>query len=254
MPVRKIPKSYRNVTGLTATEKSDEMTEYESRLEHECQKLLNFNINVLKYEEQPVTIHYTGNDGTRHRYTPDILIHYRKDVAPAKYWKPLLVEVKWRMNLFKDWQELKPKFLAAKNYARERDLDFAIITDKEVKTPYLTNATFLLMFRRFPTIESHSSLLLQALDGFRETDPETLLQSVSEDRDEIAKLLPTLWQLVGNNAVGVNLDSILTMRSRIWSLRLLDEVKRDESINQLRTGRSRRLRWQALRYHSYLEP
>ncbi|MGA9995652.1 MAG: TnsA endonuclease N-terminal domain-containing protein [Pyrinomonadaceae bacterium] len=254
MPVRKIPKSYRNVTGLTATEKSGEMAGYESRLEHECQKLLNFNTNVLKYEEQPVTIYFTGDDGKRHRYTPDILIHYRKDIAPAKYWKPLLAEVKWRTNLFKDWRNLKPKFLAARNYVRERGSEFVIITDKEIKIPYLTNATFLLMFRRFPVIESHSNLLLQALDEFRETDPETLLQSISKDRDEISRLLPTLWQLVGNHAVGANLDSILTMRSRIWSIRLQGEVKRDECIYQLRTGRSRRIRWQALRHHSYLEP
>jgi hypothetical protein len=253
MPVRKIPRSYRNVTGLTATDKSDEMTAYESGLEHKCHKLLTFNTNVLKYEEQPVKIYFIGEDGKTHHYTPDILINYKQDVAPAKYWKPLLAEVKWRTDLFKDWQELKPKFRAARKYVSERGWDFTIITDKEIINPYLDNAIFLITFRRFPVNEDHSNLLLQALDELRETDPETLLRSVSEDRDEIAGLLPSLWQLVINHAVGVNLDLKLTMRSRIWSLRFQDEVERDEGIYQLSPGRSRRIRWQALRYHKHFD-
>jgi hypothetical protein len=247
MPVRKIPRSYRNVTGLTATDKSDRMTAYESGLEHKCHKLVTFNTNVLKYEEQPVKIYFSGEDGKTHHYTPDILINYKQDVAPAKHWKPLLAEIKWRTDLFKDWQELKPRFRVARKYARERGWDFTVITDKEIINPYLDNAIFLLTFRRFSANEDHSKLLLQALDKLRETDPEALLLSVSKDRDKIAGLLPTLWQLVGNHAVGVNLDLKLTMRSRIWSLRFQDEVERDEGIYQLSTGRGRRIRWQALR-------
>jgi hypothetical protein len=248
MPIRKIPKSYRNVTGLTATDKSDEMTAYESRLEHECQKLLTFNTNVLKYEEQPVKICYISSDGKTHSYTPDILIHYRKDITPAKYWKPLLVEVKWRTDIFKNWRELKPKFRAARNYTRELEWDFTLITDKEIKTHYLDNAIFLLTFRRFPKNEYHNKSLLQAMDDLRETDPKTLLGNISEDRDEVVKLLPSLWQLIANREVGVNLDLKLTMRSRIWSVRLEDEVERDEGIHQLGAGRSRQIRWRALRY------
>ncbi|HEX8495297.1 MAG TPA: TnsA endonuclease N-terminal domain-containing protein [Pyrinomonadaceae bacterium] len=251
MPVRKIPKSYQNVTGLTATDKSDEMTGYESRLEYECQKLLTFNTNVLKYEEQPVRIQFVSEDGKTHSYTPDILIHYRKDISPAKYWKPLLVEVKSRRYLFKKWRELKPKFRAARKYTSEQKWDFALITDKEINTPYLNNAIFLLTFRRFPINETHNNLILQALDNLHETDLENLLQSISKDRGDIARLLPTLWKLVGNHEVGVNLDLKLTMRSRIWSIRLQGEVERDEGIYQFSPGRSRRKRWQALRYHKH---
>ncbi len=251
MPVRKIPRSYRNVTGLTATNKSSEMTAYESGLEHKFHKLLTFNSNVLKYEEQPVKIYFIGEDGKTHHYTPDVLINYKKDLAPAKHWKPLLAEVKWRTDLCKDWQELKPKFRAARKHVAERDWDFTIVTDKEIINPYLYNAIFLITFRRFPVNEDYRHLLLEALDELRETDPETLLRSVAADRDEISRLLPTLWQLVDNHAVGVNLDSKLTMRSRIWSLRFQDEVERDEGIYQLIAGRGRRMRWQALRYHKH---
>ncbi len=241
------------MTGLTATDKSDAMTGYESRLEYECQKLVTFNTNVLRYEEQPVTIHFTDCDGKTRHYTPDILVHYRTDIAPAKYWKPLLAEVKWRSDLYKNWGELKPKFRAARTYAKENDLDFAIVTNEEIKTPYLDNAIFLLTFRSFPINDAHSNLLLQALERVRETNPESLLRMVSDDGHTIAELLPTLWQLVGNRAIGVNLNSKLTMRSRIWTAGMQHEVERDESIYQLSTGRSHRIRWRALRHHQYLD-
>jgi hypothetical protein len=55
MPVRKIPKNYLVVTGLVATDKSEEMTAYEGHLERGFMKLLTFDTeSVMKYEEQPV--------------------------------------------------------------------------------------------------------------------------------------------------------------------------------------------------------
>lgn len=139
MPARKVPKSYRNATGLIATDKADESTAYESRLERYTQKLIGFNLNVVKYEEQPITIHFTDKAGRSHRYTPDILVNYRRDLTPAKWWKPLLVEVKYRKILFRDWSELKAMFLAGRRHAEEHELDFSIVTDREVITPYLKN-------------------------------------------------------------------------------------------------------------------
>jgi hypothetical protein len=225
------------------------MTAYESGLEHKCHKLLIFNSNVLKYEEQPVKIYFTGNDGKTHHYTPDILLSYRQDIVPMKYWKPLLAEIKWRTDLFKNWQDLEPKFRAAQRYAREIDCDFSILTDKEIITPYLDSVIFLLTFRRFPVNEDHSNLLLQALTELRESDPETLLLTLTSDRDRKAELLPALWQLVANHAIGADLNSRLTMRSRIWAIQVQEEGERDEGIYQLSAGRSRRIRWRALRYH-----
>jgi TnsA-like endonuclease N terminal len=252
MPVRKIPKNYRNVTGLVATDKSDAMTGYESRLEHDSQKLIGFNLNVLRYEEQPVKIFYITQDGKRHNYTPDILINYRTDIFPVKYWRPLLAEIKYRSNLFKQWSELKPKLLAARRYAKERCWDFTVITDFEVYTPYLQNAIFLLEFRKYPTNHADSELLLNTLEAFGETDPHTLLRLITEDQTRKAELLPTLWQLVANYAIRANLERPLTMRSRIWpALQTKDE--RDEILLHSRAGLARHLRWRALRYYPYPE-
>jgi TnsA endonuclease N terminal/TnsA endonuclease C terminal len=252
MPVREIPKSYCNVTGLVATDKSDTMTGYESRLEHDCQKLVGLNLNVSKYEEQPLKVYYTTHDGKRHSYTPDILINYRTDIFPVREWKPLIAEIKYRSNLFKHWSELKPKLLAARQYAKERSFDFTIITDREVYTPFLKNAIFLLEFRKYPINQDDSELLLDALKTSGEADPYTLIRLITIDQHRKAELLPTLWQLIANYKIRTNLEEPLTMRSRIWSA-LQPKDGSDEILLHPRAGLARHLRWRALRYYPYLE-
>ena len=49
MPVRRIPKNYRSVTGLVASnDESDQVTAYESSLERDCTKHVIFNKNVAR--------------------------------------------------------------------------------------------------------------------------------------------------------------------------------------------------------------
>jgi hypothetical protein len=253
MPVRKIPKNYRNVTGLIATDKSDEMTGYESRLEHNCQKLITFNPNVAGYEEQPVTISYTDKSGKERKYTPDILIHYRKDVNPVNSWRPLLGEVKWRSDLFKNWGELKPKIKAGQQYATEQGYDFVLMTEREINTPYVQNAIFLLEFRDHPFNEEDSQRLLSALNSLGETDVQTLMLSLTDDDCRKAELLPILWHLVANFEITANLEIPLNMRSRL-SPKCRDEEMNHEYIHERRAGHARHLRWRALRYYPPFEP
>lgn len=254
MPVRKIRKSYQNVTGLVSTTKttSGVMTAYESRIEHDCHKLVTFNHNITGYEEQPVKITYVDDSGKKRTYTPDILINYRKDVSPANLWKPLLAEVKWRSDLFKNWKELKPKLLAGRRHAKEQGLDFTILTDREIYTPYLKSAIFLLVFVNYPVNEEDMELLLSALDDAGEIDAETLVSSLTKDNYRRAELLPALWKLVANFGIRTNLEAPLNMRSRLWSTRLWEEMC-DESLDEHRAGRARQLRWRALRYHPPFE-
>ena len=140
MPVRKIPKSYTNVTGyVVSNNKSDDSIAYEGNLEFYCFKLVLFNLNVLKCEEQPVRIQFTHTDGKELSYTPDMLITYRRDIFPVKTWKPLLAEVKPRRWLAKNWHELHPKFLAARRFVKEKDWEFAILSEREIINPYVNS-------------------------------------------------------------------------------------------------------------------
>ena len=250
MPVRKIPRNYRNVTGLLATDKAEGMTGYESRLEHDCQKLVNFNLNVQRYEEQPVKIFYSTPDGKRHHYTPDILITFRTDVYPANRWRPLLAEIKYRSELATKWPTIKPKLQAGRQHAKEVGWDFTIITDGEIYTPLLKSAIFLLEYRKYPINEADSELLLSTLEIAGEADPSILLNMLTDSSVRRAELLPTLWQLISTHQIWINLDEPIKMCSRIRPAYSTKEISNDNLFHP-RAGRARNLRWQALRYHPH---
>jgi hypothetical protein len=149
---------------------------------------------------------------------------------------------------------LKPKFHAARQYAIERAWDFTIITDNEIRTPYLKNITLLLECRKHPIDEAVTKLLLDALNRLVKTNPDILLCSVSQDSLARAKMIPTLWQLVGDYRIGADLEKPLTMNCHIWSKARWERSNSDEPIHHSSARRSRRKCWRALRYQSYLEP
>lgn len=218
MPVRRIPKSYRSVTGLVASNKLQRMAEFESSLERDLILLIEFDLNVNYYEEQPLVINYVDSDGQEHSYTPDIFVKYRNDIAPAKWMLPSLYEVKYRQDLFANWKELKPKYRAARAYAKAKGWKFYIITEQEIRTPYLQNAKFLLPYRRLSFDWSEQEFLLGRLKDMRETNPEALMLACYKEPTNRAKLIPIMWHLVSISMIGVDLRLPLTMHSTIWSL------------------------------------
>lgn len=218
MPVRIPPKNHRSVTGLVASQKNNVMRAHESTLERDLMFLLEFDLNVATYEEQPVVIEYEDSGGGARTYTPDVLVTYRKDVAPAKLMPPLLCEVKYRKDLFANWKILKPKFKAARHFARERGWHFRILTEQEIRTPLLENSRFLLRYQKLEMDWDQAQRLLLMIGELREATPEALLLACSAEPMERALLLPMLWHLVSIGMLGCDLNRKLTMHSPIWTM------------------------------------
>lgn len=215
MPVRKIPKSYRNVTGISASPKSIGQAMFESPLERDMLALLELDSSVERFEVQPITITWVDESDKQRKYTPDVLVHY---YSPDR--KPLLYEIKPRDAIRKHWGDLKPKFKAAIAFAKQNGWKFKIITDTEIRTPRLENTKFLLPYaRRGPQSGTDMDILDAQLSDIRLSTPSNLLKSIYQDEYNQAKLIPTLWYLIATHQVGVDLDQKLTMSSKIWSLR-----------------------------------
>lgn len=212
--VRRIPKNYRNVTGIVASGKTPSPAEYESTLERDFLTLLEFAPHVQTFDVQPVAISWNDAGQTR-RYTPDTLVHY--EPADGLTPVPELYEVKYREDLRKEWTALKPKFRAAIRFAKAQGWRFRLMTEVEIRTPYLTNAKFLLPFAKRRTDLDQCKLLMDRMAELRETTPATLLVAICHDDLNRAALLPALWHLIGTFRIGSDLHTPLTMASRIWS-------------------------------------
>lgn len=214
MPVRKIPKNYRNITGIASRGKSIGKAMFESGLERDFITLLEFNREVESFEVQPITIEWIDSNGKKRSYTPDTLAFYTSNDK-----KPTLFEVKYRSELKSDWQQLKPKFKAALAYAKHKGWAFKIMTENEIRTPQLENAKFLLPFiNRGPQAEDDMDMLAESLRQLQQATPTLLLNKIYQDEWNKAKLLPTLWYLIGTHQISADLNHKLTMASEIWSI------------------------------------
>lgn len=210
MAVRRVPKNYRNVTGIMASRKAVSPADYESTLERDFLTLLEFSPNVRAFEVQPVTVAWRQG-GRERRYTPDVLVHYEADAKPELY------EVKYRKDLWKDWKILRPKLRAGVRFAKTQGWRFRLATEVEIRTPYLENAKFLLAFARRKFSSEPCAQLLQGLRELREATPAALLLALCRDETNRALLTPALWHLLGSFRIGADLHLPLTMDSRIWS-------------------------------------
>ena len=217
MAVRKIKKNHRNVTGIAAHRKSIGAAEFESTLERDLLLLLEFSPDIKNFEVQPVRIDWEDDEGKARSYTPDVLIVYGRDHPGER--TPLLCEVKYRSDLRENWFSLKPKFKAAVHFAAERGWRFKIMTEKEIRTPYLENLRFLCPHvRQGPESPEKMEMIDQALIRLGTTTPDALTRSVCTDEWNRAALLPTLWYLIGTFQIGIDLQQPLTMTSPIWNL------------------------------------
>ena len=111
-PSRIIPKNYRNITGKFSSKKSDRLVSYESKLERDFLYLFEFENIVLKIVEQPTIIQYENN-GKVCRYTPDF---YLKTPTGRN---DIIIEVKYKNELYKNFKELKPKLKAAMDLVKD---------------------------------------------------------------------------------------------------------------------------------------
>lgn len=208
-PIREIGISTRSVTGVVPS-----LGRYESSLERDLMEILRFDHRVESFVAQPLTIEYIDDAGRGRSYTPDGLIHFKTSSYRPQ---PVLFEVKFREDFRKNWKVLIPKFRAAKNYCLGRGWRFEVFTEREIRTPYLDNVKFLWPYlAREPSVETRA-LILKTLWDLDEADPDLLLCALCHDAANRARMIPAIWYLVANGAVGCDLNLPLTMRSSIWA-------------------------------------
>lgn len=214
MPIRTIPKNYRNVTGIAANAKAEGKAMYESTLERDWLMVLEFSADVASLEVQPVRVTWYDDKGKERSYTPDLLVHYHQPEL-----RPLLCEVKYQDDLRKHWAEFKPKFRAAYRYAKSRGWRFKVLNEKHIRTSLLQNARFLLPFTRQISAESPQiPELLSAIQHLERCSVQQLLQLVNAEPMIQAEYLPVLWYLVGTKQIRADLMQKLTMASELWEV------------------------------------
>jgi hypothetical protein len=210
-PVRELKTSRRCLTGRVSLY-SGGTASFESSLERDWLIALDFDPCVCAVLEQPFSIQYEW-EGQIRRYTPDILA---ESIGVDGRYLVTVYEVKPLEELRSNWQSYKPRFRAAMRHCRAIGWKFKIVTEREIRTPFVTNAKFLRRYRYIKPQPLIAAQLLYSLKALGETTPQALLAAAYLPLENQMAAVPELWRLVANRQIVALLDESLTMQSPIW--------------------------------------
>lgn len=202
MAVRKLNKN--RVTGKRPSVKNGRMVQWESFLERDYYILLEYDPDVIKYQEQPFTINYIHDRKTR-RYTPDVFV--------TRTNKNQVVEVKPESELTDP--EVQIKLEAGHQYCLENGYEFRIVTEKDIRSgAILENIKFLYRFSRIQIPVEHQIKIACLLEDF------TKGKSIGELSRELSReigidCMPYIYSLIYKNKLTFNLDEQVSFETKI---------------------------------------
>lgn len=211
MPVRKIKKNYRSVTGYFASIKNGRNVAYESLLERDFFLLLEFDRFVSSYEEQPLRLSYHyGNKNIP--YTPDVLVQYK---AEALF--PCIFEIKYSDEIKEKKVFLREKFEQIEEYLRSNDMEFKLFTELDIRTQFLENAKMIYRFASINDLyyDERINKINEILEVENVMSIAECMNRLSPNRYDQAIYLPYLWHLIFKDKVGIDMDSKITNDSLI---------------------------------------
>jgi len=206
--LRRVPISHVSMTGEVLG------SEFESALERDLIMTYAFSRSVNWFQSQPVTIHYQGADGKSRRYTPDLLIHFGTDQKQTR--PPWLCEVKFRADLRKNWSELKPKFKAARAYARENGMEFRIFDESRIRTVRLGNIQFLWRYMYSKDRGPIHSAILAELCKHDKVMMLPIIEKLYASDMQRGEAIWVWWTLVAQGAIECDLDRRLARETLFW--------------------------------------
>ena len=207
---RKIKKNYRSITGHFPSIKNNTSIGFESKLEKAHFLSLEFDNEVISYQEQPqVEIYINGKDKI---YSADCYIKRAKTSLK----KDSIVEVKYTSEIEKKKDYFEKKFEASTISANKLNLDFEVYTEKIHSEIYLDNLDFLYRYKLQPIENKYKDKILKILNKNNKISAFDLANLISKKPIEYGLISNCIWDLVCKEKLKTNLElSKITMNSLV---------------------------------------
>ncbi|WP_066402751.1 TnsA endonuclease N-terminal domain-containing protein [Aliarcobacter cryaerophilus] len=207
---RKIEKNYRSITGHFPSIKNNTSIGFESKLEKANFLALEFDNEVIFYQEQPqIEIFFNGKNQI---YSADCYIKRSKNSNK----KDSIVEVKYTNEIEKRKEYFENKFEAAKTSTNKLNLDFEIYTEKIHSEIYLDNLDFLYRYKLQPIENKYEDQILKMVNKNHKISAFDLANLISENPIEYGLISNCIWDLVCKEKLKTNLElARITMNSLV---------------------------------------
>ena len=215
MPVRKVSNRGGNIIGQFPSIKMGRMIAFESLLERDFIYVLDYDVRVERFEEQPLTIEYLHDGQTLH-YTPDFQI--------VEAGRPVLVECK--PERFVDTDDNQRKFAVARDWCASRNWEYRVVTDQQIRAGFrLQNIKRLTSYARLAVAVSLRSRIETCLQAAPTTTLQALAQSV--DPADPQYIITCLLHLAFHHQIDLLLDTapLSGDTTIVWPPQACPEVK-----------------------------
>jgi hypothetical protein len=218
MPVRRSKLNYQSVGGSLASSRLGRPVRYDSLLERDFLLVLDLHPAVEWFEEQPMKIPWIDKNGVGRVYVPDVLVRFRPSHRflgrPAG--RTLLVELKHRDDLGKNWDALRPKLRAGVHAAAQQGYRFKILTEMQTRGLALKNAEFIRKHLHAHFEQETADALKECLARCTGCSAERLAAQVSRNSLVVQKALHCIWTLVAKGVFAVDLEEPLSPFSMVF--------------------------------------
>lgn len=100
--------------------------------------------------------------------------------------------------------------------ALERDWDFCVFTEKEIRTLYLENARFWLRIEIAIFPQNYAKRFLTSFTIKKMLTSNFYCVALQRDKNNRPLIIPALLYLVAKEEIGMDLDKPMNMRSKVW--------------------------------------
>lgn len=213
IPTRKITNTgTRKNTGFFPSQKNERPVAFESLLELDYIYLLEFDDDVVKYTEQPLTITYTISNRS-YKYTPDFLVE-RKN-------KTQLIEIKpeSKLQIILNDESKFNKYKAAAQYCKSKEYSsFEIVTDNDIRNGnLLNNVKFLFAYHNVNVPAINKLKIRNELVANGPQQICQLLTELCENETQFSKFFSYILSLLYSHEIRTNLLEPINKNSIVVS-------------------------------------
>ena len=206
---RKIIKSYRSITGHIPSIKNNKSIAFESKLESQCFLTLEFDNDIITYQEQPqfeITF-----DGRKSTYSADCYI--QRPEGSQK--RDAIIEVKYTTEIEKDKEYFERRFASIEEATEKMDLDFIVFTEQTYPQEYIDNIHFLYRYRTQGRETKYDEQIINTLKD-KNMKVKDLTQVISKSPSEYSLIVNAIWGLIAASILNTDLYAEeLNMSSKV---------------------------------------
>ena len=205
---RKIKKNYRSITGHFPSIKNNTSIGFESKLEKAHFLALEFDNEVILYQEQPqIEIFFNGKNQI---YSADCYIKRVKNSSK----KDSIVEVKYTNEIEKKKEYFEKRFESAKVSSNKLNLDFEVYTEQNHSEIYLDNLDFLYRYKLYPIENKYENQIINLVKQNKRVSAFELANLISQNLTDYPTISNCIWDLVCKEKLKSDLQSAkVTMNS-----------------------------------------